>query len=83
MSDRPNLADRIPEPPDGTLLILQDGERVHRVVLRADAEARQTSDFEDERWFDATDMETDPLAWREALKYATKVYACGQVLASL
>lgn len=82
MPDKPNLADSLREPPDGTLLILLDVHGAYQVVLRSDAEGRQTSKFADERWFDGSDMETDPLAWRVALQDAMKVYACGRVLAS-
>jgi hypothetical protein len=81
MSDRPNLADQLPEPPDTTLLVLKIGEE-YQVVQRRDATAHELSEHDDDRWFDMGDMDSDGLAWREALKYATKVCAC-VVLASL
>ncbi|MFD1546968.1 hypothetical protein [Nonomuraea guangzhouensis] len=82
MSDMPNLADELPEPSDLTLLILKLGDE-YRVIQRSDELAREHSEHEDERWFDMSDVDSDGLAWREALKYATKVYACGSRLATL
>jgi hypothetical protein len=82
MTDKPNLADRIPEPPDNTLLVLKLGDE-YQVIQRGDEAAREFSEHEDERWFDMGDGDSDALAWREALKYATKVYACGALLANL
>ncbi|MCC5574518.1 hypothetical protein IMZ11_02545 [Microtetraspora sp. AC03309] len=81
MGDIPNLADQIPEPPDNTLLVLKFGDE-YRVIQRGDTLSREYSDNEDERWFDMSDSDSDPLGWREALKYAEKVYACGSLLAS-
>lgn len=81
MSDLPNLADELPEPPDRTLLILKF-DSSYRVIQRSDELAREHSEHDDERWFDMGDRDSDGLGWREALKYATKVYACGSLLAS-
>lgn len=81
MSDRLNLADQIPEPPDSTLLIVKFGDE-YRAVQRNDALGQEISEHDDERWFDMSELDSDPLTWQEQLKFASQVYACGRLLAA-
>ena len=66
-----NIADVLPEPADGTHLVRVEYDNTHTVIWRDDT--ARISEHVDERWFD--DTNTDPLCWREVLKYATAVHA--------
>ena len=69
-----NIADVLPEPDNGTHLVRVEYDNTHTVIWRDDASS--ASDFDDEHWFD--DNNTDALAWREILKYATAVHSISE-----
>jgi hypothetical protein len=75
------LADLLPEPADGTVLVVRVGD-TYGVIQRDDATAAECSEFDDERWFDASDVDADPLEWWVALEYADEVFPLGAALAS-
>lgn len=68
---RKNLADQLPEPPDGTRLLII--ERLPRAIWRDDAEAStDTSNKTGEHWFED---EGTAMSWEAILGYATAIYA--------
>ncbi|MEV0831467.1 MULTISPECIES: hypothetical protein [Streptosporangiaceae] len=81
MSTKRHLADLLGEPADGTVLVVRVGD-TYGVIQRDDVVASECSDFDDERWFDASDVDSDPRAWRVALEYADEVFPLGAALAS-
>lgn len=66
-----NIADEMPEPSNGTWLVIKEGSSSPRVIWRDD-DSRPGWAHEDERWFD--DVDQDGLGWHEAMKYADVVY---------
>lgn len=68
------------EPPDGTRLIIDKGDE-WIVIVRDDNEAQQWGNFDDQRWFDAADMDQEPMELHQYLKYAEAVHALGEKLA--
>lgn len=82
MSAEHHLADLLPEPPDGTVLVVHVGD-TYGVIQRDDATASGCNEFDDERWFDAGDVDADPVSWRAALEFADEVLPLGAPLASL
>jgi hypothetical protein len=65
-----NIADVLPEPADGTYLVCVEYDGTRTLIWRDDA--ARTSKHKDERWL--SDYITDPMAWREILRYATAVH---------
>lgn len=78
----PHLADLLPEPDDGTVLVVHVGD-TYAVIQRDDATASECAEHPDERWFDASDLDAAPVTWRAALDYADEVLPLGTPLASL
>ncbi|MEO3856158.1 hypothetical protein [Acrocarpospora sp. B8E8] len=76
------LADLLPEPEDGTTIVLT-GRTIcgHMVVRRFDAQGRELGLADDQRWFHLDDH-GDPMTWREITTYAHTAYPLGPVLAS-
>lgn len=66
-----NIAEEMPEPPDGTMLVLIETLGYRRIIWRNDSDSH--SRYEDERWFDHHD--SDPMNWVNVMMYAEKVYA--------
>lgn len=65
------LSDVMPEPADGTMVVL-----IHKhgggpyLIWRDDEESQQCStEYPEERWFDGSTTD-DPLDWAEVTKYA-------------
>ncbi|GAA0853334.1 hypothetical protein ACFQVD_26700 [Streptosporangium amethystogenes subsp. fukuiense] len=77
-----HLADVLPEPADGSVLVVHVGD-TYAVIERDDATAAECTEHPDERWFDASDPDADPVTWRAALDYADEVLPLGTALASL
>lgn len=78
----------LPEPEDGTMLVLGVGDGF-LVVVRNDEEAaarrkgRYNWVSEDARWFYPSEFEHPyPRTWAEVTKYVERVYALGELLAS-
>jgi hypothetical protein len=65
-----NIADVLPEPPDGTHLVRVEYDNTHTVIWRDDSD--RTSNYPDERWLN--DQDCDAMGWREILRYATAVH---------
>lgn len=65
-----NIADEMPEPPNGTYLVIAEGSGPPHVIWHDDDQASRA--HRDERWFEDPDLA--PLGWREVMKYADKVY---------
>lgn len=68
------------EPPNGTRLVL-DKEDEWIVIVRDDAEAAAHGYDDDQRWFDAAEIDDGPMALHQYLKYSDAVYALGAKLA--
>lgn len=68
------------EPPDGSVLIIKDGDGF-RIIERDDTVAAERSANPNERWFDCADGLADPMPLYQHLKYADTVYALGEKLA--
>lgn len=68
------------EPPNGTRLILDKGDE-WIVIVRDDGEAAAHGYDDDQRWFDAAEMDNGPMELHQYLKYAEAVYALGPKLA--
>lgn len=66
-----NVADVLPEPANGTKLVRVETDGVRTVIWRDDDWACRT--YPDERWLSSD--ATDPMEWREILRYATAVHA--------
>ncbi|WP_326828707.1 hypothetical protein OIE13_22595 [Streptosporangium sp. NBC_01810] len=81
MSTKRHLADLLPEPADGTVLVIRVGD-TYGVIQRDDATASQWSEDVAERWLNASDVDSDPLEWRVALEYVDEVFPLGVALAS-
>jgi len=76
---RKNIADILPEPPDGTRLLLVDKIGLMYAAWRDDRQAAREGHL-GEPWF----TDGDCLEWAEAVKYARAVYPVGdQPLAKL
>ncbi len=71
------------EPPNGTRLIVDNGDDEWKVIVRDDAEAKRWGNGpdDDQHWFDSRDMDSDPMDLHQHLKYAGAVYALGAKLA--
>lgn len=67
-----NLAEKIVEPPDGTRLLILDGDSKPTAIWRDDAEAStDTMCGPGEHWFDDY---AEPMDWPTILRYAKAVY---------
>ncbi len=66
------------EPPNGTVLIVKEGEE-YKVIVRDDKAAADAG-YED-HWFEASGMDAEPDALHQFVKYADAVYALGDRLA--
>ena len=79
------LSDILPEPEDGTTVVLT-GREVYGplVVCRDDARARRLGFVGLDRWFgfDAR-PHIEPVSWDQCARFATTAYTLGPVLASL
>lgn len=77
MTDRPNLADRLPEPEDGATLVVENHFREFTPIIRDDQSAKE-GDCDatgGERWFVATDEPEAPETWRDILVEAVRVHS--------
>jgi hypothetical protein len=74
MTDISRIAELLPEPADGTRVVLIEGadREAPRVVWRHDDEARRWDGHDDERWFD--DDTDHPMCWSNITHYATAAY---------
>jgi hypothetical protein len=65
------------EPPDGTKLIIDQGDGDWKVIWRDDAEADRwyDGDARGQHWWD--DAESDPMGLEQQTKYADAVYRLG------
>jgi hypothetical protein len=79
MSDQ-TLADLLPEPPDGTVLVTKS-TGVWEVIRRNDRWAAEMSESDDERWFNISDVHSKGMTWRSAVRYADVAYALGDEVA--
>jgi hypothetical protein len=70
---RPNIADTMREPANGSKIVCVDADGTPTVIWRDDHGYGLRSDHADERWYE--DRNSDPMAWREILRYATAVHA--------
>lgn len=70
------------EPPNGTRLIVDKGDE-WIVIVRDDGEAKEwgIDADDDQHWFDAAEMDSDPMELHQYLKCAEAVYALGKKLA--
>lgn len=75
MKNETNIADIMPEPDNGTRLVRIEYDGKPTVIWRDDAVA--TRQHPDERW--VYDLDTDPMDWREILRYATQVYSISEM----
>lgn len=66
-----NIADVLPEPENGTRLVMTEYDGNQRIIWRDDAVV--VSRYPTERWMH--DRNDDPMEWRAILKYATSVYS--------
>lgn len=69
---RKNIADILPEPPDGTRLVLEDKYGILHAAWRDDAQSL-VERHPDEPWF----IDGDCLGWREAVEFARVAYPVG------
>jgi hypothetical protein len=72
------IATRLPEPADGTTLVVYEGGNDYKVIWRDDAEAKGWGGHEDERWFN--DGNSDPMAFYQHVQYAEAVYPLGPAI---
>lgn len=70
--DKPNIADQLDEPADGTHLVIEDGCGDRTLIWRDDFAAEDRARA-DEYWFFGT-AEEDPLTWHHILTHAVAVY---------
>lgn len=70
------LSNILPEPPDGTMVVLMEGERDRRLIWRDDKEACEWwAEANTQRWYDETSgIDGDPMTWETQLFGATAVY---------
>jgi hypothetical protein len=72
------VARLLPEQPDGTRLVVQEGDGEYKVIWRDDTAAGMGT-LLDERWF-GPGTDDDPMAFYEHVKYAVAVYSVGPLL---
>lgn len=65
----------LPEPPNGTRLVVDSGDNEYRVIWRDDAEAKRWDGHPLDRWF--CDVSDDPMSLAAHLRYAEAVYELG------
>lgn len=70
--DEETISATIPEPPDGSILVVQNGRGEYRVIWRNDAEAQKWEGPASDHWFD--DDDSDPMALYQHVKYADRVW---------
>lgn len=80
MSVHPNLADTLPEPDDGSMVIVKSAYAL-RLWVRNDHEAARAR-RSGSRWFTDGEYEDEPYSWPLVVQSATHVWACGDLLAS-
>lgn len=72
---KPNLADQLPEPPDGTNLVIRDSNGEWHLICRNDQDAAESLDEPgDERWFSSEWSYPEYETWASILTYAVAVY---------
>lgn len=69
VNDEQKIAETLPEPADGEVLVVKNGDTDWRVIWRDDKAAK--------RWHD----DADPMGLYQHVKYAEAVYALGQRVA--
>lgn len=62
----------LPEPPDGTRLVLEDPDGHLTIIWRDDTEARRWNGHPEDRWLH--DNHTDPVGWEVATHDTVKIY---------
>jgi hypothetical protein len=77
--DEQTVAERLPEPPDGARLVVDNGDGEYKVIWRDDEEAGTFDSHAEDRWF--SDPDEDPMGLYQHVKYARAVYAVGSPLA--
>ena len=70
--DEAKVARLLPEPDNGTVLVVDNGSHEYRVIWRDDAEAKRWDSHPGDRWFN--DPTSDPMALYQHVKYAMRVY---------
>lgn len=72
INDDGSVSRLLPEPADGSMLVVDDGDGERTVIWRDDAEAKRWGGMPGERWF--SDRNCDPMSLYQHVKYAAKVY---------
>jgi hypothetical protein len=80
MSDnRPNLADTVPEPEDGTVLVLENDFREFTPIIRDDEAASDAGYDPKARWFIATDNPEEAETWREIVMGSIRLHSLTEI----
>ena len=67
------LTTTVPEPANGTVVVVEEPDDERKVIVRDDARAEAHGwDEHDEHWFGG--FGDDPMGWAEHLRYAVAVY---------
>lgn len=77
MTDKPNLADTMAEPDDGTTLLLENGFEEFTPIRRDDTSA-EMAEYDvagGERWFIATDEPDGAETWHDIVAGAVRIHA--------